>query len=172
MGRGNLKTTFRYPDRKCLEQKLKNVKSILKPASIMAAISLNRLNRLYLGNMRSTFKKGMIVTAAVFIIAALGLLQFNKTANLHYHIDGYGLVVSHSHPYDKSNDAEPYKTHPHGRFDLTIMSGSVDMSVAEWPHPQVKAPSSDPIQFYSCLVSGEQDVLHPISGRAPPFITI
>ena len=114
----------------------------------------------------------MIVAAAVLIIAALGMVQFNKTANLHFHVDSYGRVISHSHPYDKSNDADPIKTHTHGKFDLTIMSGSVEMSVADWSLVTIQVPSVEVKQVFEYLPSREQDGLHQIRGRAPPFFTI
>lgn len=122
--------------------------------------------------MRKRFTRLFFKVAAIMMIAALGVFQFNRTSNLHYHVDDYGRVVSHSHPYDKSKDAGPFKTHSHGKCDITIPSGSIDMSVAEWSPAILQAPSEEVRQYTDYLVSREQDGLHPIRGRAPPSITI
>ncbi|MFO7573912.1 MAG: hypothetical protein R6W67_01980 [Bacteroidales bacterium] len=121
--------------------------------------------------MKRRFNKVM-VAAAVLMIAALVMVQFNRTGNLHYHVDDSGRVVSHSHPYNKNDDSGPVKTHSHGKHNLTIPSGAIDMSVAEWSPVTVQAPSLEVIQIYAYLVSREQDGLHPIRGRAPPSLTI
>lgn len=113
-----------------------------------------------------------MLVAAVLMIAALVTVQFNRTANLHYHVDDSGRVVSHSHPYDKTDDTGPYKAHSHGRHDLTTPSGAIDMSVAEWSPVTIQSPSVEVKQVIAYLASREQDGLHPIRGRAPPSITI
>ena len=114
----------------------------------------------------------LMVAAAFLMIAALVMVQFNRTANLHYHVDDSGRVVSHSHPYDKTDDTGPFQTHTHGKHDLTIPSGAIDMSVAEWSPVTVQSPSVEVKQVFAYLVSREQDGLHPIRGRAPPSLTI
>lgn len=43
----------------------------------------------------------------------MGMLIVNKAFFLHVHKLNDGTIVSHSHPYDKSNDSKPYKSHHH-----------------------------------------------------------
>lgn len=122
--------------------------------------------------MKKRFNRLMVLAAAVIMIGALGMVQFNRTANLHYHVDDFGRVVTHSHPYDKTDDTGPFQTHTHGKHDLTIPSGSIDMSVAEWSLVMLQAPADEVRQTIVYLASREQEVLHLIRGRAPPAYTI
>jgi len=43
----------------------------------------------------------------------MGLFIVNKAIFLHVHKLNDGTIVAHAHPYDKSNDSKPYKSHHH-----------------------------------------------------------
>ena len=55
------------------------------------------------------------------LIAIIGLMVFNKGAFTHAHKLADGSVVTHSHPYDKSNDSAPYKSHHHANAELFFL---------------------------------------------------
>ncbi|HDR68646.1 MAG TPA: hypothetical protein ENN61_06290 [Bacteroidaceae bacterium] len=40
---------------------------------------------------------------------------------MHTHILANGMVISHAHPYDKSNDSQPYKSHQHSNAELLFL---------------------------------------------------
>ncbi len=43
----------------------------------------------------------------------MSLLILNKAVFMHAHIMADGTIVAHAHPYDKSDDSKPFKTHHH-----------------------------------------------------------
>lgn len=52
------------------------------------------------------------------MIGVMGMLIVNKAFFLHVHKLNDGTIVAHSHPYDKSNDSKPYKSHHHTNAEL------------------------------------------------------
>ena len=52
------------------------------------------------------------------MIGVMGLLIANKGLFTHTHKLGNGTLVTHSHPYDKKQDSEPYKKHPHTKYEF------------------------------------------------------
>lgn len=52
------------------------------------------------------------------MIGIMGLLIANKGLFTHTHKLDDGSVVTHSHPYDKKNDSEPFKKHHHTKAEL------------------------------------------------------
>ncbi|MBE9484104.1 MAG: hypothetical protein IMY74_04620 [Bacteroidetes bacterium] len=55
---------------------------------------------------------------AWLLIISMGMLIANKAVFFHEHILPDGTVIAHAHPYDKSADPEPYKTHHHSEAEL------------------------------------------------------
>ncbi|MGC9352291.1 MAG: hypothetical protein ACP5D9_00540 [Mariniphaga sp.] len=53
----------------------------------------------------------MLATSMVLVIA-------NRIVFTHSHILDNGEVISHAHPYDKTNDSEPFKSHHHTQAEL------------------------------------------------------
>ncbi|NOZ33685.1 MAG: hypothetical protein GXO80_00110 [Chlorobi bacterium] len=47
------------------------------------------------------------------MIGIIGLFIVNKGVFMHSHKLANGSVISHSHPYNKSEDSKPYKSHHH-----------------------------------------------------------
>ncbi|MBN2213607.1 MAG: hypothetical protein JW723_05130 [Bacteroidales bacterium] len=46
------------------------------------------------------------------------MMVANKIIFTHSHILANGQVISHAHPYDKSSDSEPFKSHHHTQSEL------------------------------------------------------
>ena len=61
------------------------------------------------------------IVIAFFVIAVL-LLSFNSISNKHYHKLANGEVISHSHPYHKSNSHSPFQEHSHSNTELIFLS--------------------------------------------------
>jgi len=47
------------------------------------------------------------------MIGLMGMLTINKVVFMHTHKIADHTCISHSHPYDKSDDTNPYKSHQH-----------------------------------------------------------
>ena len=92
----------------------------------------------------------------------------NKAVFSHAHRLNDGTVVKHSHPYDKSNDSEPYKSHHHTNTELLFFQNleilflMVFFAFALFTLVKKAKHSSNIITKHtlSCII------LH--NGRAPP----
>jgi hypothetical protein len=52
------------------------------------------------------------------MIGVMGMLITNKAVFLHVHKLEDGTIIVHAHPYDKSNDSKPYKSHHHSNAEF------------------------------------------------------
>jgi hypothetical protein len=52
------------------------------------------------------------------MIGVMGLLIANRAIFLHVHKLNDGTIIEHAHPYDKSNDSKPYKSHHHSNAEF------------------------------------------------------
>ncbi len=55
---------------------------------------------------------------ALLFLVITGMLVANKGIFMHAHKLEDGTVIFHSHPYNKSNDASPVKTHHHSKAEF------------------------------------------------------
>ncbi len=70
-----------------------------------------------------TFVKSIVKRAlAVLMILIVGLLMVNKGLFVHTHKLEDGTIITHSHPYDKNHDSEPYKKHHHSKSEFLFFS--------------------------------------------------
>lgn len=51
----------------------------------------------------------------------MGLLFVNNTIFMHTHKMADGTLVTHAHPYNKSNDTEPIKSHNHTKVEFVVI---------------------------------------------------
>ena len=88
---------------------------------------------------------------------------------MHAHILGNGQVVVHAHPYNKSQDAAPFKKHHHSATEFIQLSQLqllffVSLFVA------VLTAFSQPVQF-GCEQSRYNQLFYSRQqGRSPPFV--
>lgn len=66
--------------------------------------------------------KNSVTQLFAFIFIGLFLFQIaGHSVFLHAHILPNGMVITHTHPFDKSSDQQPFKTHHHKYSDLIII---------------------------------------------------
>ncbi len=63
--------------------------------------------------MKTTVSNTIKKFVVLVLIGVMGMLIANKAVFLHTHKLSNGVVIEHAHPFDKSNDSKPYKTHHH-----------------------------------------------------------
>lgn len=68
--------------------------------------------------MKTTVRNITIKFITILMIWIIGMFIVNKAIFLHTHKLDNGTVISHAHPYDKSNDSKPYKSHHHTNAEL------------------------------------------------------
>jgi len=59
---------------------------------------------------------------AICMIGIIGLLIINNVMFLHSHKLVNGNIVIHAHPYNKSNDSAPFKSHHHSKTELIYLT--------------------------------------------------
>ena len=107
---------------------------------------------------------------SVLLLALFSLSIGNKVIYLHTHVNNLGKIVTHSHPYNKSSDNQPVKSHHHSNAALAFLS-QAEISVI-LSHNQYVEPTDnchdflrpDLINVYAPAVT------FGLSGRAPPVI--
>ena len=60
----------------------------------------------------------IIKSVAWLVIVIMGILIVNKAVFIHTHRLTDGTVVEHAHPFDKSTDSKPFKSHHHTKAEL------------------------------------------------------
>ncbi len=55
------------------------------------------------------------------MMGIMALMVANKAFFLHSHQMANGTVIAHAHPYDKSNDPAPQKSHRHTQTELIFI---------------------------------------------------
>ncbi len=68
--------------------------------------------------MKTTFKNKIQKLVARILVFSVGLLIVNNVVFLHSHKLSNGKVIVHAHPYNKSQDSAPFKTHNHTSKEL------------------------------------------------------
>ncbi len=68
--------------------------------------------------MKRLVKHITIKLLPYLIIGMMGALIVNKSIYLHTHKLADGTVVLHAHPYNKSGDSKPFKSHHHSDTQL------------------------------------------------------
>lgn len=57
---------------------------------------------------------------ALLMLAGVCILLVNKIIFIHSHRTIDGIIITHYHPYNKSNDTEPFKSHHHSNTEFYI----------------------------------------------------
>lgn len=60
---------------------------------------------------------------AIMLLCLVTVITINNTVYMHSHIIDKNTIVTHSHPFSKSADNLPFKTHKHTDFEYTITQG-------------------------------------------------
>lgn len=48
-------------------------------------------------------------------------MVINNAVFIHSHILSDGTVIVHAHPYNKTNDSQPFKSHKHSKTDIILL---------------------------------------------------
>jgi hypothetical protein len=69
-----------------------------------------------------TFSGKIIIKSAIgLMIGLMCMLIANKAIFTHLHRNSDGTVLVHAHPYDKSTDSKPYKSHNHSKAEVLFL---------------------------------------------------
>ena len=75
-----------------------------------------RLNKKYVyfcAGMKKTAGNISLRVIAILLVGLMSLMILDKAFFLHTHKLSDGTIIVHAHPYNKSADSKPFKTHHH-----------------------------------------------------------
>jgi len=108
--------------------------------------------------------------AALLMLLVMSFIIGNKVFFIHTHLDSYGNIITHSHPYDKNGDKLPVKSHHHAQAVLAFM-GMAEQSVM--PSESTGNECADPREATIYVTYFSSYTLPDLStnqGRGPPVI--
>lgn len=71
--------------------------------------------------MQEYRKKILKKSIAFLMLAIVMMLTVNKVLYIHTHQLSDGTIVVHSHPYNKTDDNQPIKTHHHNKLEFVFL---------------------------------------------------
>jgi hypothetical protein len=96
-------------------------------------------------------------------------LSANQSFFYHYHVLPDGTIISHAHPYNKTTDCKPIKSHHHSSFEISFFGNlgvtNLETSIAYNLHPENY--TIEKIVDKDHLFCSNSSIT--ISGRAPPY---
>ena len=111
----------------------------------------------------------LIKGIAIIMIGIMTLMITNQALFLHTHKLSDGTITAHAHPYDKSTDSKPYKTHQHTNSlllfyqNISILFFVVFLTFALLvPFTKAKLSFVQTIRYYFTYTIHKK-------GRAPPL---
>lgn len=68
--------------------------------------------------LKGIIKHILIHAFTWLLVLSMGMVITNKVVFFHVHKLADGKIVTHAHPFNKSNDAAPFKKHQHTKAEL------------------------------------------------------
>lgn len=68
--------------------------------------------------MKTLVRNITIKFVAYLMIGLMAMLIANKVMFTHLHKNAEGTILIHAHPYDKTNDSGPFKSHNHTQAEF------------------------------------------------------
>ncbi len=104
------------------------------------------------------------------MIGIIGLLTINNVLFLHSHQFDNGKIVTHAHPYNKSNDSAPIKSHHHSKTELIFLENLQLLFIFTFISFFVLDVAKKKTCFVINRVFYTQDYEILYLGRAPPLV--
>ncbi|MBN2272905.1 MAG: hypothetical protein JXR41_03790 [Bacteroidales bacterium] len=72
--------------------------------------------------MKKTISHIIIKVTIFFMVGLMGMLIANKAIFTHSHQLKDGTIVNHAHPYNRSDDNQPFKSHHHTQYEFVFLN--------------------------------------------------
>lgn len=119
--------------------------------------------------MKQKIKNTLLKYTTLLLVAVITLLCLNQSANIHSHRLSDGTIITHAHPYNKTSDSAPLKSHHHNVQDSITLRNITHLFVSLFV---ILTLSLLPLynRPYNIVICHKiiSDVKH-IQGRAPPL---
>ncbi|MBN2805271.1 MAG: hypothetical protein JXR22_01315 [Prolixibacteraceae bacterium] len=105
--------------------------------------------------------------AAIMLVILIGGMAMMKTTFTHTHVLENGELVIHAHPYQKQNDASPFKQHTHSSYQLAMIDNLGTMFILALSPLIILLAGMPVIWFVQGLMPAEVPAMF-LKGRSPP----
>ena len=120
--------------------------------------------------MKEIVKKIKINLFTYLMISIMGMFIANKAIFVHSHKMVAGTIISHSHPYDRSDDSEPYKSHKHTKVEILFFKNLEILLLTVFLICLFIRNTKKIIRSAYILTNYTPACIIPHQGRAPPVL--
>lgn len=100
---------------------------------------------------------------------AVSFQIMNRTIFLHSHVQDDGTVITHAHPFDKSEKDDPFKSHPHSNFDYFLLDQMGFLFLMAIMVLMLTLPSQE-TTYFQWVQNRKRSICISIpAGRGPPL---
>lgn len=107
---------------------------------------------------------------ALLMLSVVCILLANKIIFTHSHRTIDGIIITHYHPFNKSNDTEPFKSHHHSNAEFYVLENlKIFLPSVIFYFAFITLFISVDYIFYKPVFHTQEDIKLP-SYRAPPLL--
>jgi hypothetical protein len=107
---------------------------------------------------------------AILLVAVMGFWISNRILFMHTHVLDDGTRIGHAHPYDKSSETSPFKTHRHTRDSLFFFQSAATLFFAALIVLTIPDNFNTRISWATLPVRYPSGRIILLKGRAPPAL--
>lgn len=114
--------------------------------------------------------RNILLKAITFLtISVMALFIVNKAVFLHVHKLNDGTIIEHAHPYDKSADSKPFKSHHHSNVEFLLLQNVEFLFLLVFSALALIIFVKKDNVYFKYLSKSQLVYTHLYQGRAPPF---
>lgn len=106
--------------------------------------------------------------ATGLLILVMGSLMLNQALYTHNHVLPDGSIVSHAHPFNKSQESKQDASHQHSTLEFFLIQNLLLLFLVALAAPSLNSLSSKYIKVQPVTSSYIPVFLIALPGRAPP----
>jgi len=99
----------------------------------------------------------------------IGMYVMNKVVFLHSHKLSDGTVIEHAHPYNKSSDSKPFKSHHHTKGEFLFFQNIDTLFVFVFFTLVLSAGVNKPVGSFYIIKKQVTNYRNQCKSRAPPI---
>ena len=108
----------------------------------------------------------------LFMIGLIGMLIVNKIVFTHIHKLNDGTIVEHAHPYNKSDDSAPFKTHHHSNAEFLFFQNLNILFLIAFITLCMTFSVKRKRNSFHLILEYTLSYIHLQKERAPPYIIL
>lgn len=119
--------------------------------------------------MRLAFNNRMLRFVTLSMVVVMGILIANKALFLHVHKLNDGTFIEHAHPFNKTGDSTPLKSHSHSAGQFLLFQVLETISFLFFFSLVLDIFLKGEISYFKLVT---ESILVPVNsndGRAPPI---